>query len=203
MPKDMNPKDNTLDRYNAWSIGAHWLTFLLLIAVYALMELRGIFPKGSYGRNTMMSWHYMMGLTVWWVVFARLALRFVFRSPPITPEPSAWMKKLALAMHVALYVFLLATPLLGWLTLSAKGSVIPFFGLHMPALLSPDKALAHNIQDIHETIATVGYYLIGLHVAAALFHHYFVRDNTLLRMAPAWTGGERYPAEGGIGRVRD
>jgi cytochrome b561 len=30
----------------------------------------------------------------------------------------------------------------------------------------------------------VGYWLIGLHAAAALFHHYIVRDNTLRRMLP-------------------
>jgi cytochrome b561 len=30
----------------------------------------------------------------------------------------------------------------------------------------------------------VGYYLIGLHALAALFHHYVVRDNTLARMLP-------------------
>ncbi|MEO8857686.1 MAG: cytochrome b/b6 domain-containing protein, partial [Burkholderiaceae bacterium] len=43
-----------------------------------------------------------------------------------------------------------------------------------------------NLKDIHETIGTIGYYLIGLHAAAALFHHYVLRDNTLARMLPAW-----------------
>jgi len=30
----------------------------------------------------------------------------------------------------------------------------------------------------------VGYFLFSLHAAAALFHHYVVRDNTLRRMLP-------------------
>jgi cytochrome b561 len=30
----------------------------------------------------------------------------------------------------------------------------------------------------------VGYFLIGLHALAALFHHYVSRDNTLTRMLP-------------------
>ena len=34
------------------------------------------------------------------------------------------------------------------------------------------------------TIGTIGYWLIGLHAVAALFHHYLMRDNTLLRMLP-------------------
>jgi len=47
-----------------------------------------------------------------------------------------------------------------------------------------NKALADLFKEIHETGATVGYFLIGLHAAAALFHHYVVRDNTLRRMLP-------------------
>ena len=47
-----------------------------------------------------------------------------------------------------------------------------------------DKALYDTIKEIHETIGTIGYYLIGLHAAAALAHHYLMHDNTLLRMLP-------------------
>jgi cytochrome b561 len=183
--------ENRPDRYNKLSIGAHWLTFALLVAVYALMELRGIFPKDSPPRDLMKTWHYMLGLTVFCIVFARLALRLVFRAPPITPEPSVLMKRLAGAMHVVLYAFLFAMPLLGWLTLSVKAQAIPFFGLHLPPLTGPDKTLGADIKEIHETIGTIGYYLIGLHVAAALFHHYFIRDNTLSRMWPGRGRGAR------------
>jgi cytochrome b561 len=80
---------------------------------------------------------------------------------------------------------MIAMPLLGWLALSAKGAPVSLFGLPLPALIGPSKALARNMKQIHETIATAGYFLIGLHAAAALFHHYVVHDNTLVRMLPA------------------
>jgi cytochrome b561 len=172
------------DRYNALSIAGHWLTLALLAAVYALILLRELYPKGSDPREAMKMWHFMLGLTVFGIVGIRMLLRLVFRAPPITPTPAAWQQALAAAVHLALYLFLVAMPLLGWLTLSAKGASIPFFGLQLPALIGPDKALAGNLQEIHETIGTVGYYLVGLHAAAALFHHYFMRDDTLLRMLP-------------------
>jgi cytochrome b561 len=177
-------RQNVNQRYHALSIGAHWLTLALLIGVYALIELRGIFPKGSGPHEAMKTWHFMLGLTVLGLVFIRLGLRLVFRAPPITPEPPTWLQFLATAMYVTLYVFLIVMPLLGWLTLSAKGKPIPFFGLQWPALIAPDKALGESLEEIHETIGTIGYYLIGLHASAALFHHYFMRDNTLLRMLP-------------------
>jgi len=91
---------------------------------------------------------------------------------------------MAIVTHAALYLFMIVMPLLGWLTLSAEGDLIPFFGLQLPPLIDPDRSLAHSIKDIHETIGTIGYYLIGLHAVAALFHHYVMRDNTLTRMLP-------------------
>ena len=76
-------------------------------------------------------------------------------------------------------------PLAGWLLLSAEGKQIPFFGLQLPPLIAESKTVAEWAKEVHETGGTVGYFLIGLHVAAALFHHYFVRDNTLRRMLPS------------------
>lgn len=183
------------NRYHALSIGAHWLTLALLVAVYALVELREIFPKGSDPGEAMESWHFMLGLTVFGLVFVRLALRLAFRAPPIAPLPPAWQRFLAAAMYVALYAFLITMPLLGWLALSADGKPVPFFGLQLPALVAPSEALAENFEEIHETIGTVGYYLVGLHAAAALFHHYFMRDDTLLRMLPWRARGRRANAQ--------
>jgi len=48
----------------------------------------------------------------------------------------------------------------------------------------PNKVLAGQVQDVHELIATIGYYLIGVHAAAALVHHYLFKDNTLTRILP-------------------
>ena len=175
---------NTRYRYHSLSIGAHWLTVILLIAVFTLIELRDFYPRGSDLRQAMMTWHAMLGLTVFGVAFVRLGLAAVIRATHIEPMPPQWQRSLAAAMHMTLYAFLLVMPLLGWLALSAGGKPVPFFGLNLPALIGPDKASAKYIVEIHETIGTLGYVLIGLHALAALFHHYIVRDNTLRRMLP-------------------
>jgi cytochrome b561 len=54
----------------------------------------------------------------------------------------------------------------------------------LPALTGKNEGLANVYKDIHENLATVGYFLIGLHAAAALYHHYVKRDNTLRLMWP-------------------
>lgn len=175
---------NTTNRYGTLSIGLHWLMLLLLAAVYAAIELREIFPKGSDPREALKALHFMLGLSVFALVWLRLAIRLSGPTPRIEPEPAAWEKLSSTVMHVALYVLMIGLPLGGWLVLSAAGKPIPFFGLQLPPLIGENKDLAKLLKEMHETIGTVGYYLIGLHTAAALFHHYIKRDNTLVRMLP-------------------
>jgi len=173
---------NTEAGYGWISIAFHWLMLLLIAAVYATMEFKGAFPKGSAERASMASWHYMLGLSVLVLVWLRLGMRLTSVEPPITPASPQWQARLAKLLHIVLYALMICLPLLGWLTLSARGAAIPFFGIELPALVGKSKDLANWFKEVHETTATVGYFLIGAHALAALFHHYIVRDDTLRRM---------------------
>lgn len=171
-------------RYGALSIGLHWLMLLLIAAVYACIELREFFPKGSDARELMKTWHFMLGLSVLLLALPRLAVNAFGRTPAIEPEPPPAQKLLAKLMHLALYALMLGMPLAGWLLLSAAGKPVPFFGLQLPALIAESKSAAALIKELHETLGNLGYALIGLHAAAALYHHHIVRDNTLRRILP-------------------
>ena len=171
-------------RFNRWSIALHWAMVVLLAVVYALIELRVLFDKGSVPRETMKSLHFMFGLLVFALVWVRLFLRLRYAAPPIVPMPPAWQKLAATVVHVALYAFMIGMPLAGWIVLSASGKPIPFFGLHLPALMGENKALARQVKEIHEVVGTAGYWIIGLHALAALVHHYIQKDNTLRLMLP-------------------
>ncbi|WP_191488316.1 cytochrome b [Pseudomonas sp. FEN] len=178
------PWKNTDSRYSSMSIALHWLMLVLLAVVYACIEFRGIFPKGSGGRTLIVEAHYMFGLTVFVLVWLRLLARTLGVAPKITPAPPAWQMLVSKLMHWALYLFMIATPILGWLLVSAQGHSVMFYGIELPALMGEDAAYAKQVKEWHELIASTGYWLIGLHALAGLFHHYFVRDNTLLRMLP-------------------
>lgn len=185
---------NTASRYGSLSIAMHWLMLLLLVAVYATINLHDLAPKGSELRAAFKTWHFMLGLSVLMLVGARLGIRFLSGPPPrIEPDIGRRQLQAAHFMHAALYVFMIGMPLLGWLALSAGGKPIPFFGLELPALMGMNKGLADTFKDVHEAIGTFGYYLIGLHAAAALVHHYVMRDDTLVRMLPALVRLKRAP----------
>jgi cytochrome b561 len=171
-------------RYAPSLIALHWVMLGLIVVVYACMELRGFFPRGSEPRELMKAIHFSGGLSVLLLVIARLALRFRNGRPPITPPLSPMATASAAAGHLALYVFMVAMPVMGWLLLSAEGAAISFWGLPVPALVAPDDGFAEQIEGWHELGATLGYWLVGLHAAAGLAHHYLRRDDTLRRILP-------------------
>lgn len=164
--------------YSRLSIGLHWLMLALLVAVYALILLREGYPRGSEIREALKAWHFSLGLTVFALVWVRMILRAVRRHP----ATGGWSERIARVMHLALYAFMLAMPLLGWVTLSADGDPIRFFGVPLPPLAAPNELLADRTKALHETLGTVGYWLVGLHAAAALLHHYVLKDGALRRM---------------------
>ncbi|MGE0583416.1 MAG: cytochrome b [Steroidobacteraceae bacterium] len=183
---------NSPDRYGSLPIALHWLMLLLIAAVYACIELRVNFPRGSDPREALKTWHFMLGLGVLGLAVLRLVVILRGPKPAIRPEPARVQKQLAAAAHFALYVLMLGMPVLGWLILSAEGKPAPFFGFDLPPLIAADEARAESLEELHKTAGTVGYWLIGLHAAAALYHHYVQRDNTLTRMLP-FTRARRRP----------
>lgn len=175
---------NTTARYGTLSMAFHWLMLLLLIGVYSCIELRELYPKGSDPRNALKAWHFTLGLTIFGLVWIRLGLRLVQVTPTILPPLPGWQRTVSRIIHFSLYAMMICLPLAGWLILSGEAKPIPFYGFSLPPLIAENKELAETLEEIHETGGTVGYFLIGLHAVAALYHHYVVRDNTLKRMLP-------------------
>lgn len=174
----------TTARYSPGLRRIHWLTVLLLAAAYLLIEQRDLFPRGSDGRTLMMQGHFWAGLSIFVFAVWRVWLRLKRGAPPITPRPPAWQNRLAAALHLSLYLFLLLMPLLGLATAWTDGKqvLLPFTDIALPTLLPTDKPLAHQLEELHETIGEVFYWVIGLHILAALYHHFWVHDDTLRRM---------------------
>lgn len=168
-------------RYSLPSIILHWGMLLVLAAVYASIELREFWPKGSAPREALKSWHFMLGLSVFGLVWLRVLARLIWPSPS-APQGPGWRNLVANVTHLALYILMIGMPVAGWIILSAEGKTIPFFGFELWPLVSANSALAEQVEELHELGGSIGYWLIGLHAVAALIHHYILRDNLLFRM---------------------
>jgi superoxide oxidase len=171
-------------QYAPLTIHLHWLMFALFVGVFASIELRVLFAKGTDIREAFKATHFMLGLLVLGLGLLRLVVRLRHRAPPIVPPPGVWQHRAAVVMHGVLYAWFLCMPVAGWLLLSAEGKPIPFFGMELMPLLGKDKATASTIKHWHETAGQAGYWLIGAHAAVALLHHFVKHDNVLVRMLP-------------------
>ncbi|MFC0142348.1 cytochrome b561 [Erwinia mallotivora] len=172
------------NRYATSQILLHWLTLLLLIIVYATMEFRGLASHGSWQRSLMVVTHFSAGTTVLLIILLRLWLRTRHRTPAIVPPLRLWMTAASHLLHTCLYGLFILLPVLGISSRYLRGKEWMLFGISMPVSTSPLPELAASLTDWHETLAPVGYWLVGIHALAALSHHYLFRDNTLLRMMP-------------------
>lgn len=167
----------------------HWGMFALVVLAYLGANLHGMLPRGSAARANVLAGHFLAGIAVFLLVWPRIALRFKGGVPPIHPPLKPWLRVLSGLTHFALYAFLVVQPLLGLVTAQYTGKKIGLFGVTViPQLVAVDRDFGHRLEDVHVFVADVFYWVIGLHILAALWHHYAVRDDTLARMLPPGRG---------------
>lgn len=170
--------------YGTVAMTAHWLTLLLLIGSFSLGFYMADLPV-SPTRLRLFAYHKWIGVTVFALVTLRLGWRLLVPPPALPDSMPAWEKRAAEISHRLLYLLLLAAPVSGWLMSSAKGFQTVLFGLlPIPDLLSKNPPLGAALTVVHVTLDYMLLGLIGLHVAAALKHHFMDRDEVLARMTP-------------------
>lgn len=175
--------DQTANRYDRTTITLHWLTAGLVITLFLLAEGWGFVPRDI--RKAGQSLHISLGILLAAVLITRLLWRGSAgrRLPPA--NTGLLLHWAASAAHLVLYALLAAQVTLGFLFRWAQGEPFQFFGLfEMPAAFAPNHDLAQTIGGLHNTVAWTIIVLAGLHAAAALIHHYAVRDGVLRRMLP-------------------
>ncbi len=188
---------NTLTTYGSVAKTLHWLVALLILVDYISVYFKYWFTEdGSTANMLALHLHVSTGVTVG----AFVVLRVVWRLTSCTPAPLIEHKLERLTAtfaHAALYFLMIAMPLTGYLF----SKTVPDFGLFtLPIFgntglgqwLVNDMGLALN-EDIRNPMRTlhrdiggkyVFWILILVHIAAALYHHFIRKNNTLLRMLP-------------------
>lgn len=180
----MAPNNPERARFSLGQRSLHWLVFLCVLLAYVFVNIKGWLPHGDSTRAQMMEGHFAAGLAVLLLIGPRLLLRLRRGVPPVSPQPPRLLHVLGHITHGLLYVFLIVQPLLGLAAVELGGHPVDLpFGLAIPAFFGAgDPGLGHAIREIHEDLGDIFYWVIGLHIVAALWHHSFRRDDTLRRM---------------------
>jgi cytochrome b561 len=127
--------------------------------------------------------HRSIGALIIPLILIRFAYRLTHPAPPLPDDMPPYQHVAALATHWGLYGLLLVQPFLGWVGTSAFPAPIPVFGLFvLPAIWPPDHELSGRLLTIHAGVGATIAALVALHIAAALYHHFWRRDHVLLRM---------------------
>ncbi|HXZ45235.1 MAG TPA: cytochrome b/b6 domain-containing protein [Pseudolabrys sp.] len=174
----------TQSSYTTTAKVLHWLIVALLAALFVFA-----LAMPHIGRNTpvttLISLHFSFGIVILAVAFLRLAWRATHVEPAPLDGVPPWQVQSARAIHWLLYLLLLVLPFLGWINASWRGMPIVMFGMELPKLIGTRAPGWGWTGDVHTLLA---YYvmltLIGLHIAAGLYHYFIRRDHVLQRMLP-------------------
>jgi cytochrome b561 len=163
-------------------IALHWIMAILVAAAFAIILWReGL--DDSDQQKWLLDVHRTIGLSVLALVGVRAVVRLIWGREPVVPLPPL-MKLGSTLSHIALYAAMIALPLLGWAQSSAKARHFKLFDITLPSLVARDPDQADMLAEWHETLAWVLLAVIGLHAAAALWHHYVRKDGVLRSMMP-------------------
>ena len=173
-----------LESYDRVLKAVHWSTLLLIAAAYiAIWGSYAVATKEQEAFLTQL--HRSLGVTVFVLTVFRLGWRWHARIPSLPADLPAIQKVAARVAEYFLYALLLIQPILGILYINARGRRVDFFFLgELPPIVGPDKVLAKQAVAAHDIVAYVLLTFIGLHAAAALFHHFVRRDDVLKAMLP-------------------
>jgi len=172
--------------YDNVAIALHWMTALLVIANFTLAQTWDWFAKPVKG--LMEGTHMSFGVLLTIVIFARLIWR-VMPGHQMSSLEAGWVRISSKATHYLLYLLLLAEAGLGFAFRWGAGRPMEFFGLGIPPLIGEiARPLRRELREFHEWIGWAIIVIALLHAAAALYHHYVLKDRALERMLPGRSG---------------
>ncbi|HXO03459.1 MAG TPA: cytochrome b [Stellaceae bacterium] len=181
----MDTQVDSSTSYDGVMRAIHWTTLALVAGAFAAVWIADPALVGPYVRPVIQV-HRSLGLTVAALTIFRLAWRWRARIPPLPGDLPMVQKIAARAAEGVLYVLLVAQPVIGLLYTNAYGLRVNLYFLgELPALIGRDRPLAAQLGNVHFFLGYSLLVLIGLHSAAALFHHFIRRDDVLNAMLPA------------------
>ncbi len=181
MKKPMSSSSASPERWSTPVVCIHWLTVITVLGVFG-MAIGREFIEDTAVRKEMLQWHRLAGMCAFVLVLIRIPTRL--RAAPPDHQLSRPLQVVSAAGHGMLYLALLALPVVGYALASARAGHVDVLGLSLPGLLPRDRDTAELIEGIHGTLGWAMLAFVGLHAAAALWHHSVRKDNVLRAMVP-------------------
>jgi len=177
-------RGHSAERYGPLPMLLHWVVVVLIIAQVALANVAEDLPDGIE-KLAAISRHKSIGVLVLLLALVRIGWKLANPGPRLPAGLPAWQRRGAAASHGLLYLLLVLQPLSGWMMSSAKNYPVSFFGaFQLPGLVAPSEGAYEFAHEAHEILGTLLLVTALVHAAAALYHHFVLKDDVLRRMLP-------------------
>ncbi|MBU0645102.1 MAG: cytochrome b/b6 domain-containing protein [Alphaproteobacteria bacterium] len=144
----------------------HWAVVLTFAFNYIVSDGMGraldAFLKTGVNDTLTAKFHVIVGVVTLALMILRVLVRLIQGAPAMPSAPHPLMEKAAQLVHVGLYAAMILTPM--------AGASAWFLGVKIAG-------------DAHEVLVNLTVLLILVHVAAALYHQFILKDNLLKRMS--------------------
>lgn len=178
------------EKYDVASRVFHWLTAVVVLVAFILGPGdfgRFVHNGGDPGTRVDILWHESLGLTVFALTLLRLLWVAVRPDAPAIAMTDT-VRRLSRAAHGLLWLLLLAVPVTALMALGSEGYPLTALGgLRIEQLPLPGQAALAGMADwgeVHKFLGDAIVWIAGLHAAAAIYHHVFLKDKVLTSILP-------------------
>jgi len=180
----MSKAENQLG-YTGTAKALHWFIVALLIVQFVIAWIMPEIRRNTQP-GTLINLHLSFGALILAVAIVRLGFRLIQGEPEPVASLLPWERRVSSTVYWLLYLLLLVVPILGWINASWRGFPATVFGLfELPKLIATRAPGWGWTGDVHGLLSNyLMLALVGLHVAAALYHYFIRRDGVLQRMLP-------------------
>ena len=172
--------------YSGGSRFLHWAIAALILLGLIPVGLTMVSLEDGSLKNFLYEAHKSLGMVVFLLAVARVALRAAQGFPPLPDSLPQWQAVAARATHLALYALIVVVPVLGYTGAAMCCAPVRFFWtLPVPIPVEGDMDRAEVVLGYHKAAVFLMVGILVLHVGAALWHGLVRRDGVFERM---WRG---------------
>lgn len=173
---------NTTAEYGALAKTLHWsIAVALLALIYLGLEQAGMERGDEKTRIRFI--HGSIATLTLVLMTVRIVWRFLNDVPQSPDGTPAWQRVISSIVHWGLYFTVFGQLIVGALMNATAGRGMPFFGLFsIPVPVAKDHDAHEWWEEVHEFAWQPIAVLLAIHVLAALYNHFIVKNDVLRRM---------------------
>jgi cytochrome b561 len=181
----LDMEEYAVTRYSAFGQALHWVMAVLILITFIYGPGGGEKHVYSTARDFDRQLHETLGLIVVTLTLVRVAWRAAAVMPAVPSFAPRWTEIASKGVRLGIYLLFFALPLTSVAGAWLEGHPLTMLGnIQIEPQLTKSHELGTTIAEIHTWLGDAIMWLAGLHVLAALFHHFILRDGVLVSMLP-------------------